>query len=132
MRLGEDPILDLVMGASGAKEHRSWRTSFTNHFALTFLAVEIIIGILFAIFSKYGEGASAGQPLDEGLPLITQRHPFYMDVHVMIFIGFGFLMTFLRKYGYTAVGLTFILGSLSIQVCKRRRGEGHDEEGMER
>jgi ammonium transporter Rh len=39
-----------------------------------------------------------------------------MDVHVMIFIGFGFLMTFLRKFGYTAVGCTFILGAISIQV----------------
>eukprot|EP00026_Physarum_polycephalum_P002866 Phypoly_transcript_02875.p1 GENE.Phypoly_transcript_02875~~Phypoly_transcript_02875.p1 ORF type:complete len:834 (-),score=168.92 Phypoly_transcript_02875:78-2579(-) len=116
VRLGEDPILNLVMGASGAQERLSWRISFTNPFVLTFVTIEIVIGILFALFAKYGDGASSGQPLDTGLTVITQRHPFFMDVHVMIFIGFGFLMTFLRKYGYTAVGLTFIIGSLAIQV----------------
>merc|ERR1719350_231543 len=40
----------------------------------------------------------------------------YQDVHVMIFIGFGFLMTFLRKNGFNALGQTFLLGALSIQM----------------
>ncbi|RZB40446.1 ammonium transporter Rh type A, partial [Asbolus verrucosus] len=39
----------------------------------------------------------------------------FQDVHVMIFIGFGFLMTFLRRYGYSAVGFNFLLGALIIQ-----------------
>merc|ERR1712038_738501 len=32
-----------------------------------------------------------------------------------IFIGFGFLMTFLRKYGYSSVGLNFLVASFAIQ-----------------
>lgn len=34
----------------------------------------------------------------------------------MIFIGFGFLMTFLKKYGFSSVGLNFVLSALTIQV----------------
>lgn len=34
----------------------------------------------------------------------------------MIFIGFGFLMTFLRKYGYGAVGLTLLVACLSLEL----------------
>jgi len=36
-------------------------------------------------------------------------------VHVMIFIGFGFLMTFLSKYGFGAVGMNFLMAAMSIQ-----------------
>jgi ammonium transporter Rh len=30
----------------------------------------------------------------------------------MIFVGFGFLMTFLRRYGYSAVGFNFFTSAL--------------------
>ncbi|KAI8432413.1 hypothetical protein MSG28_004809 [Choristoneura fumiferana] len=39
----------------------------------------------------------------------------YEDTHVMIFIGFGFLMTFLKKYCYSALGFNWLLGALVIQ-----------------
>lgn len=50
VRLGDDPILTLVDGFGGEKEHHSWKISFSNPFVLTFLAIEIAIGILYAIF----------------------------------------------------------------------------------
>ena len=39
----------------------------------------------------------------------------FQDVQVMIFVGFGFLMTFLKKYGYSAVGYNFFISALAIQ-----------------
>ncbi|KAL6257968.1 hypothetical protein P5V15_011564 [Pogonomyrmex californicus] len=44
-------------------------------------------------------------------------YPMYQDVHVMIWIGFGFLMTFLKKYSQSAVGLTFLVGAILVQVA---------------
>lgn len=39
----------------------------------------------------------------------------FQDVHVMIFIGFGFLMTFLKKYGLSAVSLNMLIAVITIQ-----------------
>ena len=39
----------------------------------------------------------------------------FQDVHVMIYVGFGFLMTFLKKYGYGAVGYNFFIAALITQ-----------------
>ena len=40
----------------------------------------------------------------------------FQDVHVMIFAGIGFLMTFLKKYGLSAVSLNMICAALTIEV----------------
>jgi len=36
------------------------------------------------------------------------------DVSIMIFFGFGFLMTFLRRYGYSAVGYTLFISCIAV------------------
>jgi len=33
----------------------------------------------------------------------------------MIFVGFGFLMTFLHRYGYGSIGFNLLLASFAIQ-----------------
>lgn len=116
VRLGDDPILDMIREKLGGHEDVGrWRTSLTNAFFWFFICVEIAVGVLFAIFSEYGPGAETYTDASQGTDF-TQYYPFYMDVHVMIFVGFGFLMTFLRKHGYTSVCLTLLLGALSIQI----------------
>ena len=32
-----------------------------------------------------------------------------LDVHMMLVGGFGFLMTFLKRFGYSALGLTLVV-----------------------
>ncbi|KAF5302384.1 hypothetical protein FQA39_LY10423 [Lamprigera yunnana] len=67
------------------------------------LTLQAILVILFIVFGKYGTTS------EETL------YPMFQDVHVMIFVGFGFLMTFLRKYGFSAVGFNFLLAALMVQ-----------------
>lgn len=92
------------MGHSG-----DWRDSF---FWSVFFFQTLIL-VIFGLWVDYGDDTAG----DMG-PGAEDLHHFYsmfQDVHVMIFIGFGFLMTFLRKYGYSAVGLNFLLAALSLQ-----------------
>lgn len=44
-------------------------------------------------------------------------YTFWQDVHVMIFIGFGFLMVFIRTGSWQAVCLNFIVGAWVILVA---------------
>jgi hypothetical protein len=41
----------------------------------------------------------------------------WMDVHVMIFIGFGFLMAFLRTHSYSSIGFNFLCACWAMQCC---------------
>lgn len=49
----------------------------------------------------------------------------FQDVHVMIFVGFGFLMTFLQRYGYSSVGFNFLLAAFGIQWALLMQGWFH-------
>lgn len=45
----------------------------------------------------------------------------FQDVHVMIYVGFGFLMVFLRRCSYSAVGFNFLLAAIVVQwalICQ--------------
>ena len=46
----------------------------------------------------------------------------FQDVHVMILIGFGFLVTFLKRYGYGSVGFNFMLAVFVMQWAILLRG----------
>ena len=42
------------------------------------------------------------------------RMPGDLQVAIMIFVGFGFLMTFLKHYSYSALGLNFFCSCVVI------------------
>uniref|UniRef100_A0A0K2TS92 Ammonium transporter AmtB-like domain-containing protein n=2 Tax=Lepeophtheirus salmonis TaxID=72036 RepID=A0A0K2TS92_LEPSM len=76
------------------------------------IVLQVVFIILFGIFVVYNpENAIVGSPQGEGL----QVYPMFQDVSVMIFIGFGFLMSFLKKYGLSAVSLSFLLSVLCVE-----------------
>lgn len=53
----------------------------------------------------------------------------FQDVHVMIFIGFGFLMTFLQRYGFSSVGFNFLIAAFSLQWATLMQGFFHGLHG---
>jgi len=88
------------------------------------ILLQIIFIVLFGLFSRYDPDTayrnqyknSHGQGSKEHAhQLISNIYPMFQDVHVMIFIGFGFLMTFLKKYGLAAVSLNMLLSVVCIE-----------------
>uniref|UniRef100_A0A7N8X524 Ammonium transporter Rh type A n=1 Tax=Mastacembelus armatus TaxID=205130 RepID=A0A7N8X524_9TELE len=55
--------------------------------------------------------------------------PVFQDVHVMIFIGFGFLMTFLKRYGFSSVGINLLLAAFGLQWGLLMQGIWHMDHG---
>lgn len=47
----------------------------------------------------------------------------------MIFIGFGFLMTFLQRYGFSSVGFNFLIAALALQWATLMQGFVHGMHG---
>ena len=70
-------------------------TKYRQATAWALLASQVILVVLYAALVEYADGPSAKMP-GTGND-VDIYYPFYQDVHVMIFIGFGFLMTFLKK-----------------------------------
>lgn len=65
------------------------------------------------------EGLSQGQDPHTSTAVnlaSSQLYNNYIGVSLMMFIGFGYLMTFLRWYGVGAVGLTMLVTVLGVEV----------------
>jgi ammonium transporter Rh len=51
-------------------------------------------------------------------PLIGDydKYSMFQQIHVMIFIGFGYLMVFLKTFSWSAIGFTYIASAFAIEV----------------
>nr|CAI5823290.1 unnamed protein product [Callosobruchus analis] len=67
------------------------------------IALQALFVVLFAAFGRYGDEYDA------------TKYPLFQDIHVMIFVGFGFLMSFLKRYGFSSLGFTLLIASCIIQ-----------------
>jgi ammonium transporter Rh len=47
---------------------------------------------------------------------LNLTYTFYQDINVMVLLGFGFLMTFIRRYAWSALSYTFFINSIVIQL----------------
>ena len=84
---------------------------YLNTIILTLLQ---IFGIIFyGLFTDYGKEAIGTGNVNTDT--VSNYYPFFQDVHVMIFVGFGFLMTFLKKYAHSSLGYNFYLSAIAIQ-----------------
>ena len=111
---------------SSLRHHSPPNIPKTRYSLVVFLGIfQVAFIVLFASFGSYdanGTGKYEGKYSDQDqVPkyyasklllnlkcfIVFQNkitHLVFQDVHTMMFIGFGFLMTFLKKYGYGSVG----------------------------
>ncbi|TMW63145.1 hypothetical protein Poli38472_002086 [Pythium oligandrum] len=91
---------------------------------------EIVCLMFYAVHFETAHYKNTKSSGDEPTRL-KEVYAMFMDVHVMIFVGFGFLMTYLRKYSLSAVSLNFVVAALSLQwgiVCVTMAHQIGDDE----
>jgi ammonium transporter Rh len=79
----------------------------TGRFGPLALVAEVVILVLY-FQTSYDTSALAS--LDS-----SSIYNFYVGVALMMFVGFGYLMTFLKAYGLGAVGLTMLITCIGVQ-----------------
>ncbi|XP_010893423.2 ammonium transporter Rh type A [Esox lucius] len=111
----------------------AYATNMRLKFPILALTLEIITIILFSVFVVYDDGEKHDGHGDHGNSNSSHKeakdpmtlYPMFQDVHVMIFIGFGFLMTFLKRYGFSSVGLNLLLAAFALQWGLLMQGLWH-------
>ncbi|TRY58414.1 hypothetical protein DNTS_002043 [Danionella cerebrum] len=94
---------------------------------------QIAMIILFGVFIRYDDESDAHWVEYKKKNNISThlennfyyRYPSFQDVHVMIFVGFGFLMTFLKRYSFGGVGFNFLIAAFGIQWALLMQGWFH-------
>ncbi|KAG7280508.1 hypothetical protein CRUP_022038 [Coryphaenoides rupestris] len=93
-------------------------TSLKLRLPVLVLVLEVILLVLYSLFVTYDENTDAKmqnnmtKPMDNSL---YRDYPFFADVQVMIFIGFGCLLAFLRFYGFSGMVFNFLTATFAIQ-----------------
>lgn len=81
-------------------------------------ALEVLIVVLYAGFVTYDEHTNALLQNNMTNPeenAVYHDYTFFADIQVMIFIGFGCLLAFFRRYGFGGMVLNFLTATFSIQ-----------------
>eukprot|EP00931_Biecheleriopsis_adriatica_P082702 TRINITY_DN5614_c0_g1_i1.p1 TRINITY_DN5614_c0_g1~~TRINITY_DN5614_c0_g1_i1.p1 ORF type:complete len:458 (-),score=80.92 TRINITY_DN5614_c0_g1_i1:31-1332(-) len=81
--------------------------STTGSFSIACLVTQVL---LVAVAFPGGYDMTALSKIDS-----SSVYNFYVGVALMMFVGFGYLMTFLRGYGLGAVGFTMFITCLGVQ-----------------
>lgn len=84
---------------------------------MVFAGLLFVVQVTFFVYAGV-TGMTYSVPSD----LNPQFYAMFIDVSIMIFFGFGFLMTFLRRHGFSAVGLCVMTSCVVVQLSLVMQG----------
>ncbi|TNN60124.1 Ammonium transporter Rh type B [Liparis tanakae] len=83
--------------------------SLRSRLAPLLLSLQIGFIVIYALYIEIGSNTKA-----DGTTSISS-YPEFQDVNVMVILGFGFLGTFLVRYGYSATGFNLLVAVMATQ-----------------
>jgi len=83
----------------------SFASTMSRALGLVISTLQVLVTIVLLFKFQYGNVEEYS----------TQKYIVFRDIMVMLLLGFGYLMTFLEKYGLGAVGFTMLLTALNME-----------------
>lgn len=81
-------------------------------FAIGLTITQIVAVIFYALYFEHILNFDSEA---EKLATNLFRYPFFQDIHIMIYVGFGFLLTFIHRYRLSSLVMCFWIAALSVQ-----------------
>lgn len=96
---------------------------------ITFIICEAICICFYGLFCQfdqwdYQQTSATDEPTAQ--QIAWTRYPYFQDVHIMIFVGFGFLMVFLKNNSWCSIGFNYLIACWAIQICILFTGFWHN------
>jgi ammonium transporter Rh len=92
-------------------EYKNW--------VFIFLFGEALVILFYGLFTQYDSESNATDALKQDSlsnNTVLTYYPIFQDIHVMMFIGFGFLYVYLRTYSWSSVAINYFLGAWCLQI----------------
>jgi ammonium transporter Rh len=93
----QSSLLPILNGAPFSSSAASLAWDMQRMFPSVLGTILAALLVCFVSFTKYSDRIDT-----------EEFYMYYMHVAIMIFVGFGFLMTFLKRYSLGAVSLNFV------------------------
>ena len=90
-----------------SSERKAIHARSNKSFAIQAIIYEIILLIFFGIFVKVNPDVTEG--------FNEATYPLYQDANVMMLIGLGFLMSFIKDYTWSPLTYTFLINCFAFQ-----------------
>eukprot|EP00762_Andalucia_godoyi_P004028 ANDGO_05651.mRNA.1 hypothetical protein len=104
--------------------HKLIELDWASSLLIAWQVVLIVLYYVFCDYEKQDKAITAQNLQVQVAPLYVM----YLGIATMMIFGFGYLMTFLRRYGFGAVGYTLLLTSCVVQwgiLCQAFLHEAH-------
>jgi len=92
-------------GLLGGGSNSSYASAASSTLGMVIGGLQIVALVILMVLFSYGS-------VDD---FTTEKYIIFRDIMVMLLLGFGYLMTFLEKYGLGAVGFTMLLTALNME-----------------
>lgn len=97
---------------------------------IVFIISEAIAILFYGLFTEFDENntpkISTSAAEEKANEIAWTRYACFQDVHVMIFVGFGFLMVFLKNHSWCSIGFNYLIACWAIQLCILFTGFWHN------